>query len=1229
MRFWFCATFLLCAATSQTILWSTSDYRYLLLLVPPLNPHWLDAAFSSQWQDWRVALDSGTLDVVVYDDAIASPDSLLNSKATWWYLFPESFLRLGPAAYPPLHPPLAPLPPNGSDRRAAATNPTCNLSSLVPLTSFTASRSIISTRCGSKLGLFGAVTPGRVVRTATCLNFLPSSKWFLISKRNSGYLKLRPASEQDLVGALWHIAGLQLRGKYYRGEERTRLSQVSLQLLPGSRTTAGGEIFGCCRNGTSRLCSRAAGESVCKGEGGNGQAATGNVDRRDWDDGRWPKEGAVSCPTVSSWQPRISSFWPRRGRAGGGGTLTVYGENFGLYGSRPLIRVGQEEAKCGYPLSQWTAGSAPSDPMLLPSHCRDGLLNGGEDKVDCGGADCQPCQLMQLNEHCSDGVQNFDETKVDEGGRDCLPEHCFTAAVGDETGNNCGGSCQPCNPARQDVSPQTSVLLCSIPPGTMAREPLQVAIPQGEVGHVMHTSCASYLSAGDLLQYGSVEMKWSSFLKPLTDTSQLQASSLAVDTVTGAIFVSGSLLGSMATGTTRGVSSFQLGEVREAAGGRSCSAALLPGVVGSFLARFEASGSCSWLTTAEPFTCVFSGDCTDGRLQDGGSLSLDDLVLYSTPSGRRRLILSGVFAKSPAILYNVDPVTGLSMKQSTAPSCPSPVYRVADPNSRPSCSSMRIDRSFPSSSGFIAVFTDTGILELLVQGVASSSSSSAALPSPLMLTLSPANVMQPPPPLVSSFPQGTVGSLLYFAGTLSVRASSTLVNISFPQLNFQSSQSFAAAVASLLPSSDSSVGFVGKAFFTESSFLLLWVRFLSDLGAQSGVNRVKSFSASSSFLVLSATFGPPPSSSVKTVSVESCQGGIPGMSVFCAGGGGGGGGGGQLLSFSLAESFTYDGPAGGYNSLVICFNEDGSIAWSKRLSQMIVISSSSIFEGVRFLRNRPEFTSDASSVPFYAPSMEEAVRRYGEEAIDFTAVTFVVVAGTLGSSGSSEQSSVSADFGVTRQPLGCSRRFKVGEQGGAPASEPCSGFLRPQGTGSDSFLVKYEVSSGLPEWVKLVGSANQREEVTTVKVKEEDGSIVAAGTMVTPFLSFSPGVALDVFGMVRSGRPNAAGCNAVYGNAAIMKADTARSSTAFDLSLSAIKTASSGRSGSQQSTGAGATGALLGRARRRANFQDQWEVLGCSADGLVWARTIATGKNIMSLQESSVPVLSTSKDDIC
>ncbi|PNQ74676.1 hypothetical protein C1T31_00595 [Hanstruepera neustonica] len=52
---------------------------------------------------------------------------------------------------------------------------------------------------------------------------------------------------------------------------------------------------------------------------------------------------------------------------------------------------------------------------VIPT-CDDGIQNGMETGVDCGGPDCDPCVPT-----CDDGIQNGNETGVDCGGPDCAP----------------------------------------------------------------------------------------------------------------------------------------------------------------------------------------------------------------------------------------------------------------------------------------------------------------------------------------------------------------------------------------------------------------------------------------------------------------------------------------------------------------------------------------------------------------------------------------------------------------------------------------------------------------------------------------------------------------------------------------------------------------------------------------------------------------------------------------
>ena len=91
-------------------------------------------------------------------------------------------------------------------------------------------------------------------------------------------------------------------------------------------------------------------------------------------------------------------------------------------------------------------GSSLSANFCLTNNtasCNDGIQNGNETGVDCGGPDCAPCIS------CNDGIQNGNETGVDCGGPDCAPCISCNDGIqnGNETGVDCGGAdCLPCSP---------------------------------------------------------------------------------------------------------------------------------------------------------------------------------------------------------------------------------------------------------------------------------------------------------------------------------------------------------------------------------------------------------------------------------------------------------------------------------------------------------------------------------------------------------------------------------------------------------------------------------------------------------------------------------------------------------------------------------------------------------------------------------------------------------------
>jgi hypothetical protein len=108
------------------------------------------------------------------------------------------------------------------------------------------------------------------------------------------------------------------------------------------------------------------------------------------------------------------------------------------------IQNGQETGvDCGGPDCQ------PCDTTPPTPTCEDGIQNGQETGVDCGGPDCQPCDTTPPTPTCEDGIQNGQETGVDCGGPDCpaCPTCNDGIQNGQETGVDCGGpDCAACPP---------------------------------------------------------------------------------------------------------------------------------------------------------------------------------------------------------------------------------------------------------------------------------------------------------------------------------------------------------------------------------------------------------------------------------------------------------------------------------------------------------------------------------------------------------------------------------------------------------------------------------------------------------------------------------------------------------------------------------------------------------------------------------------------------------------
>jgi len=83
--------------------------------------------------------------------------------------------------------------------------------------------------------------------------------------------------------------------------------------------------------------------------------------------------------------------------------------------------------------------------VCAAASCSDGILNGSESDIDCGGPDCRPDAGML----CADGRycagDNDCISNVCNGGTCQMPSCGDGIQNGDEVGIDCGGSCPPCD----------------------------------------------------------------------------------------------------------------------------------------------------------------------------------------------------------------------------------------------------------------------------------------------------------------------------------------------------------------------------------------------------------------------------------------------------------------------------------------------------------------------------------------------------------------------------------------------------------------------------------------------------------------------------------------------------------------------------------------------------------------------------------------------------------------
>jgi endoglucanase len=150
-----------------------------------------------------------------------------------------------------------------------------------------------------------------------------------------------------------------------------------------------------------------------------------------------------------------------------------------------------------------------SCPSSTSASCTDGVRNGTETGVDCGGS-CPACVVAPS---CTDGVRNGNETGVDCGGScpACViaPSCTDGAKNGTETDVDCGGSCsadcavgQGCGLGSDCQSGHCTSGTCSAPP--QSGEPCSPAVTKtgGGTGNFETTGAVCYKTTQNLSGWG-------------------------------------------------------------------------------------------------------------------------------------------------------------------------------------------------------------------------------------------------------------------------------------------------------------------------------------------------------------------------------------------------------------------------------------------------------------------------------------------------------------------------------------------------------------------------------------------------------------------------------------------------------------------------------------------------------------------------------------------------------
>ncbi|MBN2014357.1 MAG: AI-2E family transporter [Candidatus Altiarchaeota archaeon] len=151
--------------------------------------------------------------------------------------------------------------------------------------------------------------------------------------------------------------------------------------------------------------------------------------------------------------------------------------------------------------------SRDNETCSIPT-CFDGIQNQDETGIDCGGT-CQPC-------HCKNEILDENETEIDCGGT-CQPCHCKNEILDEnETEIDCGGSCLPCgNEESCLVDGDCTTGLCHEGTCQTPSCDSEQLIPQED--HTQVTQEKKNLTPSELWTMITDRLNLSEFIGPITD----------------------------------------------------------------------------------------------------------------------------------------------------------------------------------------------------------------------------------------------------------------------------------------------------------------------------------------------------------------------------------------------------------------------------------------------------------------------------------------------------------------------------------------------------------------------------------------------------------------------------------------------------------------------------------------------------------------------------------------